>query len=65
MRPDGRPGAYRAALKHEEQNGETKSKSMANVETIAADAASSIVERLTGRPADKVAVAAAVSQAKA
>ncbi|ACK52702.1 H+transporting two-sector ATPase B/B' subunit [Methylocella silvestris BL2] len=49
----------------EKQIVETKSKAMANVETIAAEAASAIVERLTGRPADGVAVAAAVSQSKA
>ncbi len=37
---------------------------MANVEAIAADAAAAIVERITGRPADAKAVAAAVAQAK-
>ncbi|PNG28059.1 F0F1 ATP synthase subunit B' [Methylocella silvestris] len=49
----------------EKQIVETKSKAMANVGTIAADAATAIVERLTGRAADSVAVAAAVSKAQA
>lgn len=49
----------------EKQIVETKSRAMQNVETIAADAASAIVERLTGRPADKTAIASAVTQAKA
>ena len=37
---------------------------MASVEGIAKDAAAAIVERLTGRPADANAVAAAVAKAK-
>ncbi len=49
----------------ERQIEQAKAKSMANVETIAADAASAIVEHLTGQKADLKAVAAAVAQAKA
>ena len=49
----------------EKQIVETKAKAMANVESIAADAAGAIVERITGRPADAKAVAAAVADAKA
>lgn len=49
----------------EKQIIETKAKAMSNVETIAADAASAIVERITGKPADQNAVKAAVAQAKA
>jgi hypothetical protein len=37
---------------------------MASVETIAKDAAAAIIERLTGRPADPKAVAAALAKAK-
>ena len=43
---------------------ETKTTAMASVESIAKDAAAAIVERLTGRPADANAVAAAVAKAK-
>ncbi len=49
----------------EKQIVETKAKAMANVETVAADAAAAIVERITGRPADAGAVAAAVASVKA
>lgn len=49
----------------EKQIFDSRAKAMQNVESIAADAASAIVERITGRPADKSAVASAVSQAKA
>jgi F-type H+-transporting ATPase subunit b len=49
----------------EKQILETKEKAMANVESIAADAAAAIVERITGKPADAKAVAAAVAQTKA
>ena len=49
----------------EKQIVETKTKAMANVESIAADAAGAIVERITGRPADAKAVAAAIADAKA
>ena len=38
---------------------------MANVGSIAADAAAAIVERITGKPANADAVAAAVAEAKA
>jgi F-type H+-transporting ATPase subunit b len=48
----------------EKQIVETKTTAMASVESIAKDAASAIVERLTGRPADAKAVAAAVAKAK-
>ena len=43
---------------------ETKTTAMASVESIAKDAAAAIVERLTGRPANADAVAAAVAKAK-
>lgn len=49
----------------EKQILETKEKAMASVESIAADAAAAIVERITGKPADAKAVATAVAQAKA
>ncbi len=48
----------------EKQIVETKTTAMASVEGIAKDAAAAIVERLTGRPADANAVAAAVAKAK-
>jgi F-type H+-transporting ATPase subunit b len=48
----------------EQQIVETKTKAMANVDAIAADAAGAIVERITGRPADAKTVAAAVSNSK-
>jgi F-type H+-transporting ATPase subunit b len=48
----------------EKQIVETKTTAMASVESIAKDAAAAIVERLTGRPADPSAVAAAVAKAK-
>lgn len=48
----------------EKQIVETKAKAMTNVETIAADAAAAIVERITGRPADADTVAAAVASSK-
>lgn len=48
----------------EQQIVETKTKAMANVDAIAADAAAAIVERITGRPADAKTVAAAVSGSK-
>ncbi|WP_245257475.1 hypothetical protein [Methylocapsa acidiphila] len=44
---------------------ETKSKAMANVEGIAGEAASAIVERLTGQPADRKAIDAALTTLKA
>lgn len=49
----------------EQQIVETKTKAMANVDAIAADAAAAIIERITGRPADAKAVAAAVASSKA
>jgi F-type H+-transporting ATPase subunit b len=49
----------------EKQILDTKEKAMANVDSIAADAAAAIVERITGKPADAKAVATAVAQAKA
>ncbi|WP_374306347.1 F0F1 ATP synthase subunit B' [Methylocella sp.] len=49
----------------EKQIFETKANAMANVETVAADAASAIVERITGAPADKAAIASAVSKVQA
>jgi F-type H+-transporting ATPase subunit b len=49
----------------DKQIAETKTKAMANVEAIAADAAAAIVQRITGRPADAKAVADAVAGAKA
>ncbi len=49
----------------EKQIQDTKAKAMGNVESIAADAAAAIVERITGQPADAKAVAAAVASAKA
>lgn len=48
----------------EKQIVETKTTAMASVESIAGDAAAAIVERLTGRPADRSAVAAAVARTK-
>jgi F-type H+-transporting ATPase subunit b len=48
----------------EKQISETKAKAMANVGSIAADAAAAVVERITGKPADAQAVAAAVAEAK-
>jgi F-type H+-transporting ATPase subunit b len=48
----------------ERQIVETKTTAMASVESIAKDAAAAIVERLTGRPADPAAVAAALAKAK-
>jgi F-type H+-transporting ATPase subunit b len=48
----------------EKQIVATKASAMANVESIAKDAAAAIVERLTGRPADPNAVAEAVAKAK-
>jgi F-type H+-transporting ATPase subunit b len=48
----------------EKQIVETKTTAMASVESIAKDAAAAIVERLTGRPADPNAVAAALAKAK-
>lgn len=49
----------------EKQIVDTKSKAMQSVDAIVADAASAIVERITGRPVDKNAVASAVTQSKA
>jgi F-type H+-transporting ATPase subunit b len=49
----------------EKQILETKTKAMTSVDSIAADAAAAIVERITGKPADAKAVAGAVAQAKA
>ncbi|MGO9675448.1 MAG: F0F1 ATP synthase subunit B' [Methylocella sp.] len=48
----------------EKQIVETKTTAMASVESIAKDAAAAIVERLTGRPADPNAVAAAFAKTK-
>lgn len=47
----------------ERQIGETKARAMGNVQNIARDAAAAIVEHLTGRPADRQAVDAAVNEA--
>ena len=49
----------------ERQIGDTKARAMSNVEGIARDAASAIVEHLTGKPADPQAIAAAISASKA
>jgi F-type H+-transporting ATPase subunit b len=43
----------------------TKAKAMANVEQIARETASAIVEHMTGRPADAQSVAAAIAKSKA
>jgi F-type H+-transporting ATPase subunit b len=47
----------------EKQIVATKAKAMANVGSIAAEAAAAVVERITGKPADPQAVAAAVGEA--
>lgn len=44
---------------------DTKAKAMANVESIANDAAAAIVERITGKPAEPKAIAAALAATKA
>ena len=44
---------------------DTKAKAMSNVETIAKDTASAIVEHITGKPADPQKIAAALANAKA
>lgn len=48
----------------EEQIAETKTRAMANVEGIARDAASTIIQHLTGKPARPDAVDAALAAAK-
>lgn len=47
----------------ERQIADTKARAMGNVQGIARDAAAAIVEHLTGKPADRGAVEAAVSEA--
>jgi F-type H+-transporting ATPase subunit b len=47
----------------ERQIGATRAQAMTNVSSIARDAASAIVERLGGKPADPAAVAAAIDSA--
>ncbi|WOJ88272.1 hypothetical protein RZS28_10485 [Methylocapsa polymorpha] len=49
----------------ETQIAETKAKAMANVEGIAGEAATAIVEHITGKPADPKAIAAALTATKA
>jgi F-type H+-transporting ATPase subunit b len=44
---------------------ETKAKAMANVEEIAGEAAAAIVEHITGKPADRKAIDAALATTKA
>lgn len=48
----------------EAQIHETAAKAMGNVEAIANEAAAAIVERITGRPADRKAIASAVGAVK-
>ena len=48
----------------ERQIGETKARAMGNVRGIARDAAATIVEHLTGKPADPQAVDAAIAASK-
>jgi F-type H+-transporting ATPase subunit b len=46
----------------EAQIAETKAKAMSSVETVAQEAASAIVQHLTGKPADAAAIAAAFAK---
>ncbi|MCI4679257.1 F0F1 ATP synthase subunit B' [Rhodoblastus acidophilus] len=48
----------------EEQIAATKTAAMANVDSIATDAAQAILQHLTGKPADPAAVAAAIAASK-
>lgn len=48
----------------EAQISQLKTRAMSNVEAIASEAASAIVQRITGRPADGVAIASAIAALK-
>jgi F-type H+-transporting ATPase subunit b len=67
---ESRRGALEAELNaklaaSEAQIAEMKARAMSNVETIAAEAAAAIVQRITGEPADQAAIATAITALKA